>query len=396
MSTLSSDQGAAVAVPRKSTLVTLLAASTLTMMAGATIAPALPQIEAVYAETPNAAILTRLVLTITAIFTVIGSPFAGWFVDRYGRKNLLMFALVLYAITGTNGLYVDSITALLIGRACLGLAVACNMTAATTLIADLYRGPERTKAFGLQSAVIGAAAFVLLIVGGWLAEFGWRTPFWLYTSSLVVLLMVWVTVPEPERSTITGGKKGVVRWPVAMVVLIMAIIVVSQIAFYLWPVQLPFFLAESFGVSGVEAGIAIATASGISVITSAIYRRVRERISEMAIVAIVFASLGLANVMLWMSGSYTHVVLAMVVGGIGVGLIFPAGANWMANTVPEAVRGRAVGLVTASVFSGHFLSPLVSQPVMGAIGYANGYLVFGVVLLVFAVAASVSALRELG
>jgi MFS family permease len=103
---------AAASAPRAATLWALLLASSLTVMAGATIAPALPQIEATFAGTPHVELLTRLVLTVTAIFTVVGSPLAGLFVDRFGRKPLLMVGLVLYAVAGTSGLYVDSLDGL--------------------------------------------------------------------------------------------------------------------------------------------------------------------------------------------------------------------------------------------------------------------------------------------
>ncbi|MFN3227428.1 MAG: MFS transporter, partial [Hyphomicrobiales bacterium] len=163
MSSTDLPQQAAASAPRAATLWALLLASSLTVMAGATIAPALPQIEATFAGTPHMELLTRLVLTVTAIFTVVGSPLAGLFVDRFGRKPLLIVGLVLYAVAGTSGLYVDSLVGLLVGRAVLGLAVACNMTAATTLFADLYSGSERAKALGRQSAFmgIGGVAFLL-------------------------------------------------------------------------------------------------------------------------------------------------------------------------------------------------------------------------------------------
>jgi MFS family permease len=253
--------------PRAATLWALLLASSLTVMAGATIAPSLPQIEATFAGTPNVELLTRLVLTVTAIFTVIGSPIAGFIADRFGRKPLLLFGLVLYALAGTSGLYVDSLVGLLVGRAALGISVACNLTAATTLFADLYKGPARAKMLGRQSAFMGLGGITFLLIGGYLADIGWRVPFAIYFASLAVLMLVVFFVEETSRPKQREAGDAAVPWPLATVLMIMAFVLVAQMAFYLWPVQLPFFLAERFGLSGVPVGLAIGCASGTTAVT---------------------------------------------------------------------------------------------------------------------------------
>lgn len=53
--------------------------------------------------------------------------------------------MVLYAITGSSGIYLESLGAILAGRALLGVAVAGVMTTATTLIADYYEGTVRAR-----------------------------------------------------------------------------------------------------------------------------------------------------------------------------------------------------------------------------------------------------------
>ena len=74
---------------------TLLAVSTLTVMSGAVIAPALPAMEAYFAEVAHAALLTRLVLTLPGLAIALSAPVAGWVPDRWGRKRLLVAAIVL-------------------------------------------------------------------------------------------------------------------------------------------------------------------------------------------------------------------------------------------------------------------------------------------------------------
>jgi MFS family permease len=67
---------------------TLLALSTLTIMAGATIAPGLPRMQQHFADVENAGLLVRLVLTVVALSVALFSPVAGILADKFGRKPL--------------------------------------------------------------------------------------------------------------------------------------------------------------------------------------------------------------------------------------------------------------------------------------------------------------------
>jgi MFS family permease len=94
---------------------TLLAVSSLTVMAGATISPSLPAIQAHFADVPAVDVLVRLVLTLPALFIALGAPLAGVLVDRWGRKPLLVVCVLLYAAAGASGVYLDALTPILIG-----------------------------------------------------------------------------------------------------------------------------------------------------------------------------------------------------------------------------------------------------------------------------------------
>jgi MFS family permease len=135
------------------TKLTLLLASSLTVMSGATVSPSLPamkqQFESAIADPDLRTTLVKLIITLPALFIVIGSPIAGIIVDRFGRKPLLLLTAILYGFAGSSGLYLESLPAILVGRAFLGLAVSGVMVSATTLIADYYIGSARAAFMGL-------------------------------------------------------------------------------------------------------------------------------------------------------------------------------------------------------------------------------------------------------
>ena len=152
------------AVSRRSKTLTLLFVTSLTVIAGATVAPALPGIRNYFAATPHVDLLTRLLLTMPALTIAISAPGIGWMLDRFGRRRILVGAIILYVIAGTSGIYLSSLKWILVGRAILGISVAGTNAAAITLIGDYFEGPERNRILGYQGAFAAFGGFVFLPV----------------------------------------------------------------------------------------------------------------------------------------------------------------------------------------------------------------------------------------
>ncbi|MCX2793475.1 MFS transporter [Microbulbifer thermotolerans] len=124
---------------------TLLCLAALTIMSGATIAPSLPALQAHFANHADSQLLSRLVLTLPALFIALCAPVAGAICDRFGRMGILMVSVLLYGLAGLSGLVADSLSAILAGRTLLGVSVAGIMTSITALVGDYFSGREREK-----------------------------------------------------------------------------------------------------------------------------------------------------------------------------------------------------------------------------------------------------------
>ena len=366
---------------------TLLLISTLTIMSGATISPSLPAIESHFAGSDNVEILTRLVLTLPALFIVICAPFAGGLADRFGRRPLLIAATLLYGLSGMSGLITDSLAGLLVGRALLGVAVAGVMTTATALVGDYFSGPTRDHFMGYQSAFVGIG-LVFLTGGGMLAELHWRAPFAVYGLSLLLIPAVVAFIDEPVRShlsTPTGPtpvSAGTV-WLAVSAVYIAAVF--NSVAFYLIPTQLPFHL-NAMGIgSPTLAGLAIGLGNLIGAAVALFYARLRARLGVIGVFGLAFGLMATGYILLGLASSLVMVLSAASVVGLGLGMVMPnIAAAAMAAAAPE-VRGRIAGGMTASIFAGHFISPFVSQPMIATFGFANTYIYTGLIVASIAI-----------
>jgi MFS family permease len=375
---------------------TLLAASSLTVMSGATVAPALPAMRAHFADVEQVGLLVRLVLTLPALAIALTAPAAGWFVDRIGRKPLLIGAIIVYTIAGGSGLVLDTLTGILAGRIVLGFAVAVIMTSATALIADVYHGSARARFMGLQAGSMAFGGVVFLLLGGALADVSWRGPFLVYLLALVVLPGALRLPSRTAAATATPPTAPAPPLPVGLIAGIFAIAFLGMLAFYVTPTQVPFLIEQRVGAGGFLTGIALATSTLVAAITSFGYGRIRAQLGHMTIAATVFAFMGAGYLLLGVASSYALVLAGLAVMGIGGGMLMPNLTVWLSAAVPAAVRGRAFGGFTTAVFLGQFVSPLLSQPIVAAAGLDRMFTIVGgmLALLALALAATGSSSRR--
>jgi MFS family permease len=376
------------------TKLTLLLASSLTVMSGATVSPSLPamkqQFESAIADPDLRTTLVKLVITLPALFVVIGSPIAGLIVDRFGRKPLLLLTAILYGFAGSSGLYLESLPAILVGRAFLGLAVSGVMVSATTLIADYYIGPARAAFMGLQAGFMGLGGVVFLTLGGALAQQNWHYPFGIYLFAWPIAILVLAFISEPERGESSHPNIGAETEPVTQStpVGVMAIVygftTLSQIAFYLIPVQLPFFLDDLVKALPTQSGMAIAFCTLFSAFASLTYGKLKQRMEFVTFLPIIFGFMGIGYLLIGQSSNWAQVLTGLAIAGMGLGILMPNMSVWLSSAVPDAMRGRALGGLSTAMFLGQFLSPIVTQPLTKNLGLGGTYALTGGGLVIVA------------
>jgi len=357
---------------------TILLGSTMTVLAGAILAPVLPEMSSVFQDVNNAEFLVRLTLTLPALFIVIAAPFMGSLLDSWGRKPVLITSLIIYGIAGTSGYITDSLTGILIGRAILGIAVAGIMSGFTTLIADYFSEQNLNKFMGYQAAFIGGGGMIFILVAGYLAEFGWKFPFLLYLFAFIILPGVLFTIKEPEikKSTIKG------KFQIKMFMFIYVISFVGMIVFFTFPVQLPFYLALA-GTSSTKIGLALSLQTLTSILGALLFTRLRLSFSKVFI--IIFLLFGINHLIVGSSEVYGIIIIGLLIGGFGLGMLPPNLQVWVAKTASPAVRGRAMSGFTAALFLGQFFTPIVTQPIVQKAGLATMFSVIGIISIFIAI-----------
>ncbi|MEW5967652.1 MAG: MFS transporter [Pseudomonadota bacterium] len=126
-------------------------------------------------------------------------PF-GMASDRIGRKKVIIFGLVVFALGSFVAMTADDITWTIVGRALQGAGAIS--AAVTALLADLTREEHRTKAMALVGSTIGIAFAVSLVAGPALNRLI-GVPGIFALTGVLALAAIWVVkvwVPDPGAS----------------------------------------------------------------------------------------------------------------------------------------------------------------------------------------------------
>lgn len=335
----------------------LLFGSCLPVLGAVLIAPVLPRMQQHFAGTPGVEVLTPIALTIPALVIALLAPFAGMIADRVGRKPLLLGSLVLYTLCGLLPLWLESLAGIVASRAGLGLAEAGIMTVCTTLMGDYYQGARRERLFALQMVATSLSAAVFIAAGGALGQNDWRVPFALYASGLVMLpLMAWF-LWEPRATEAEPQVEVSERFPWSALLPLYALTILAGISLFIVPVQAGYLLNLLHVDSPQQIGLTMG-ANQLGVLAGALSFRLLAGVRRQALLLAAFATAGLGGLLMAQAGNHALVIVAVLINGLGIGLMLPTLITWVMSRVSFAQRGRASGGFTAALFAGEFLSPL--------------------------------------
>ncbi len=343
--------------------VSLLVSITLSVMAIVLLAPILPLLLVEFSQVPNHEYWVPMILTVPALCVAIFSPLAGMLGDAFGRRKLLLWSFVAYAALGVMPVFLTDLTAIIASRIGVGISEAMIMVLSTTLIGDYFKGAARDKWLAAQTAVASLSALVFFNLGGQLGQFGWRAPFWVYLSALVMLALVMAFTWEPkgESTQPREPEKTSSSWqgfPWARMAAIIGITIYGSVLFYTVQIQAPNGLTALGWSDPAKTGFWTSVASIGVVLGTYVFSRVVQwpvkqlLLCEFALLASGFAIMGSA-------ASPTQFLIGCFINQLGAGLLLPTLLVWAMSILPFAIRSRGAGMWTGAFTFGQFLSPIV-------------------------------------
>lgn len=151
-----------------------------------------------------------------AVFTVVGAVVSlawGYFADKYSRKRLLIYSILVGEIPCFMTAFSTSFSQLFFWRVLTGIGVGASFPIVFSLIGDMFDEVNRAKVAALMGAAISVGNILGMIVGGFVGpSFGWRLPFVLVSLPNVVLAFIALfVIKEPPRGAFEKGIGELVR-----------------------------------------------------------------------------------------------------------------------------------------------------------------------------------------
>ena len=317
--------------------------------------------------------LTGLAAGASGFSLAIMSPVWGALADRYGRRSMLIRAILGGALTVSLMGLSQSAWHIIVLRLLQG-ATSGTVAAATTLVASETPRNKVGWALGVLSSSIAVGGACGPVVGGVLANVvGVRAVFLvggvlLLVSVLPVTLLVRETprairagkeVPPALATLRAAGAGGVVA--VAVVLVAQALTQVSYSAFQPLVVLRLLELApkHASALTGLTFGIA-GLASAAAAIT---YSEAARRFGYLRVTIATGALLGLTE---GFAGALSPIALVVASGGVAgffYGVVGPALNAMLGLETPAAVQARVFGFSSSAIALGFGLGPLLGGEV---------------------------------
>lgn len=112
----------------------------------------------------------------------------GALADRFGRRRVILAALLLFALASLGCLLATDIAQLWFWRALQGVTAGAGIVVSRAIVRDLFAGVEAQKLMSRITMIFALAPVLAPLIGGWLqVSLGWRAVFAFLVLSTVIL-----------------------------------------------------------------------------------------------------------------------------------------------------------------------------------------------------------------
>jgi MFS family permease len=369
----------------------ILAISGAGVLTFSLISPALPDLAEELDVSRGVIGMVQGAVAIPGIFIAI---FVGYLADLRGRRFVAILSLLLFGIGGTLGFFARSFWPLVAVRALQGIGTSGILSLGVVVIGDLWPpGPERRRMLGINSAAITVTGLFAPALGGALAAGGVFRPFLVYL--LAFPLAVWARLlpgkpdgPAPPRPlqhvrSMFDGLRESGRFADYVGLLPFSFVIMVVFIGFAFTTT-PLYLEEVFDVDSTGRGFIVALASVGASSGSLLSLRATNRIGSAAVLTGSFLCVAAGFLAFAFAPSLLVVAAALVVIGLGIGLIFPIVQNFVTSAVPDRERGAAVGTWISSIRTGQAVGPVIATSILATLGDRQAYFVAAIVVVLLA------------
>lgn len=348
----------------------VIATTVIDSMGIGLILPVMPALLREVSDIPlaDAALYGGVLVTAFAFMQFLFGPIIGSLSDRYGRRPVMLISLLVMALDYIVMALAGAFWVLLVGRMIGGIAAATQSTA-TAFMADISKPEEKAARFGMIGAAFGMGFVFGPLLGGLLAEFGTRAPFYaaaaLAATNLIFGYFVMPETLKPEnrrplslaRANPLGAFRNVSATP--QLRRLLWLFFLYQVAFMVYPAIWAFFTEERFGWSPRMIGFSLgAFGIAMALVQGGLIRLILRWFGDRGTILYGLAFNFFAFLVLAFVESGTLAILFIPLTALGA-VVTPAVQGMMSRATSDNSQGELQGVLSSTAALATIISPLI-------------------------------------
>ena len=299
-----------------------------------------------------------------ALTQLFVSPIAGRWVDRFGRKNIIIIGLVIFGISEYLFGIGKTVEVLFVSRMLGGVSAAFIMPGVTAFIADITTLDTRAKALGYMSAAISAGFILGPGLGGFLGEIGTRLPFFFAAGlGLFAGILSFLLLHEPERNTeneqVAKQRTGFRRIFAPMYFIAFMVIFISQFGLASFESLFSLFVDHKFAFTPKDIAIIIA-GSGIfgAIFQIVFFGPLIKWLGEIRLILYCFIFSTVLVFLTTVVNTYATILLVTTTVFVGFDLMRPAVTTYLSRIAGNE-QGFVGGMNSMFTSIGNVIGPII-------------------------------------
>jgi MFS family permease len=337
-----------------------------------------------------------ILITLSAIMSLVSSFIAGPYADKFGRKIIMAVSLAISALVYVMMGYAQIMSHFVILLIIQGLFSPLYRIGSDAMVADLVPDEKRADAYAILRMIHNVGVAVGPAVGGIFAATSYQISFNVAAVCLLVYAFLTIffikeTLPQSNEEDKTSHSKfgfGTVFKDRTFMLMCISLVFITMGASQMFAL-LAIYAKTNFGLAENQSGL-VMTANAIIVISFqyiTTQKTKRRPPLTMLILGSALYMVGVGSVSF--AVNLTGFILSMIVLSIGEMVLWPTATTLIAKLAPENMRGRYMGLFNLSQGFGFGIGPIFGSILNDNIGpvtiWYGGAILCAVSLILFSV-----------
>ncbi|VEF49408.1 multidrug-efflux transporter [Bacillus freudenreichii] len=298
-----------------------------------------------------------------AVMQLLVSPISGRWADKYGRKKMIVYGLAIFSVSELLFGLGKTVEVLFVSRLLGGISAAFVMPAVTAFIADITTMETRPKALGYMSAAISTGFIIGPGLGGFLAEFGTRVPFFTaaaFAFIAAVLSMVTLREPEPKKEEATQDQqRGIRRIFVPKYFFAFIIILITAFSLTVFESFFSLFVDHKFAFTPRDIAIVITGGAIVGAVAQVVFfDRLTKVLGEIGLIRYCLILSVLLVFLMTIVHAYMNILFVTFIIFVGFDLIRPAVTSYLSKIAGNE-QGFVGGMNSMFTSIGNVLGPII-------------------------------------